>query len=85
MCPPETSKSHDVPLIPSSADDNTLPFSLRPATPAIDVRELFEFAFKKNASDIHLTEHTPPLLRIDGSLERTAMPALSRADTKRIV
>ena len=50
-----------------------------------DVRKLFELAFQRRASDIHLTEHTPPILRINGALERTAMPPLSRADTKRLV
>ncbi|PIQ84226.1 MAG: type IV pili twitching motility protein PilT [Candidatus Omnitrophica bacterium CG11_big_fil_rev_8_21_14_0_20_63_9] len=42
-------------------------------------------AFEQGASDIHLTEHTPPLVRIHGELQRTALPALSRADTKRLI
>ncbi|OGX38320.1 MAG: type IV pili twitching motility protein PilT [Omnitrophica WOR_2 bacterium RIFCSPHIGHO2_02_FULL_68_15] len=50
-----------------------------------DMRELFELAFARKASDIHLTEHTPPILRIHGSLQPTAFAPLSRADTKRMV
>jgi len=55
------------------------------ASALTDMRELFELAFKRSASDIHLTEHAPPLLRIHGDLERTQMAPLTRADTKRLV
>jgi twitching motility protein PilT len=50
-----------------------------------DVRQLFETAFEKKASDIHLTEHSPPMLRIHGVLLPTSLAALSRADTKRVI
>jgi len=53
--------------------------------PLTDMRELFQLAFERKASDIHLTEHTPPLLRIDGDLVPTTLPALTRADSKRLV
>ncbi len=53
--------------------------------PLTDMRELFDFAFAHRASDIHLTEHTPPMLRIDGSLQPTSLAPLSRAETKRLV
>ncbi len=85
MCPLESSESSELPQVQPSADQHALPLSLRPTNPPLDVRELFALAFKKNASDIHLTEHAPPLLRVDGNLERTTMPPLSRVDTKRIV
>jgi len=55
------------------------------AKPLADMRELFELAFQRKASDIHLTEHTPPILRVNGSLEPTTFAPLSRADTKRLV
>ncbi len=56
------------------------------AAPAVtDMRQLFELAFQRRASDIHLTEHTPPVLRIDGVLEPLPMAPLSRADTKRLI
>ena len=56
-----------------------------PTGPVEDMRELFELAFQRHASDIHLTEHTPPVLRIYGELMPTAFSPLSRADTKRLV
>ena len=50
-----------------------------------DMRELFELAAKRGASDLHLTEHTPPMLRIDGLLLPTEQPPLTRTDTRRLV
>ena len=49
------------------------------------MRELFRFASEQRASDIHLTEHAPPMLRIDGELTPTALPTLARAETKRLI
>jgi len=49
------------------------------------MRQLFELAFKERASDIHLTEQTPPILRIDGDLIQTSMAPLTRAETKRLI
>ena len=49
------------------------------------MRELFELAFARKASDIHLTEDTPPVLRVHGALQRTAFAPLSREDTRRLV
>jgi Tfp pilus assembly pilus retraction ATPase PilT len=42
--------------------------------PLMDMRELFQLAFERRASDIHLTEHSPPVLRIDGDLVPTTLP-----------
>ncbi len=42
------------------------------------LRELLLLAIQQGASDLHLTENTPPILRIDGDLtavEREALPA----------
>ena len=65
----------------------TDPITLVPdgAVPLTDIRTLFELAFKSEASDIHLTEHAPPVLRIHGELQPTLMAALTRADTKRLI
>ena len=49
------------------------------------MRELFELAFQRQASDIHITEDAPPVLRIYGALHPTSYPPLSRADTKRLI
>lgn len=56
-------------------------------TPAAlkDIRELFELAFERHASDIHLTENAPPMLRIDGALAPLPITPLPRAETKRLI
>lgn len=59
-----------------------MPAALAPLT---DMRSLFEHAFERRASDIHLTEHAPPMIRIDGNLQATGLAPLSRADTKRLI
>ena len=63
---------------PANGCNNTLPMFL-------DLRELFQCAFEQRASDIHLTEHTPPMLRIDGDLHPTTIAPLTRAETKRLI
>ena len=51
-----------------------------------DIRELFELAFERRASDIHLTEHAPAALRIDGELVSLPLAAsLTRAETKQLI
>ena len=50
-----------------------------------DLRQIFELAFQQQASDIHLTEHSPPILRIHGDLRPTEYPVLRREDTKRLI
>ncbi|NQT94939.1 MAG: type IV pilus twitching motility protein PilT [Candidatus Omnitrophica bacterium] len=52
---------------------------------ANDIKDLLQYAVDKNASDLHLTEGLPPIIRIDGLLERTTYPVLSRDDTKKII
>jgi twitching motility protein PilT len=51
----------------------------------IALHALFGLAAERGASDIHLTEHAPPVLRVDGELRRTSLPALSRAATKQLI
>lgn len=51
----------------------------------LDIRQLFQLALDRHASDLHLTEGLPPTLRIDGALVRAELPALSRLDTKRLI
>ncbi len=53
--------------------------------PAVDMRGIFEMAFQKGASDIHLTENAPPTLRIDGSLGPMSLPPLTRKETKLLI
>ncbi len=36
----------------------------------MDISELLAFAYKKNASDLHLSSGLPPLIRVDGEIKR---------------
>ena len=36
----------------------------------MDISELLAFAYKKNASDLHLSSGLPPLIRVDGDIKR---------------
>ncbi len=51
----------------------------------MELRDLLMLTIEKKASDLHLTEHTPPILRIDGRLTLAELPKLTREDTKRLV
>jgi twitching motility protein PilT len=51
----------------------------------IDIKELLRYAVDKDASDLHFTEGLPPIVRIDGILQPTTFPVLSREESKRII
>ena len=51
----------------------------------MELKELLMLAIEKKASDLHLTDKEPPILRIDGNLYRTKFPPMTRDDTKRII
>lgn len=51
----------------------------------MEIRDLLLLCIEKHASDLHLTEQEPPILRIDGKLHRTTMPLLSRDDLKKLI
>jgi twitching motility protein PilT len=51
----------------------------------MDIKELLEICIQKGSSDLHMTENEPPILRIDGKLLRTNMPALDKNDLKRLI
>ncbi len=51
----------------------------------IDIKELLQYAVDKDASDLHLTEDLPPTLRIDGELQHTTYPAVTRDDSKKAI
>ncbi len=52
----------------------------------MEIRELLVMCIERKASDLHLTEKEPPILRIDGKLTRMeAQSALTRDDLKRMV
>ena len=85
-----TSPGHPSP-VPTPTDTGGSPVTRHPSPEAeaaktvTDMRELFDLAFKRRASDIHLTEHTSPMLRVDGVLEPVSMAPLTRAETKRLI
>ncbi len=72
--------------VPPQAQGLTLFSSLPPGRPPLtDMRQAFEQAFQQGASDIHLTDQAPPILRIHGDLQPTEWAPLARADIKRLV
>ncbi len=51
----------------------------------IVLRELLLLTIQKGASDLHLTESTPPILRIDGQLIKADRPPFSREQLQEII
>jgi len=51
----------------------------------MEIHELLLLCIKKRASDLHLTECEPPILRIDGKLHRTELPLLTRDTSKKMI
>jgi twitching motility protein PilT len=51
----------------------------------MEIRDLLLLCIEKSASDLHLTEREPPILRIDGKLQRTNLPVVDRQDLKKAV
>ncbi len=49
-----------------------------------DLKDLLTLAFRKNASDIHITVGSVPIFRIDGRLIPHKGEVLSPTDTKRL-
>lgn len=51
----------------------------------MEIADLLLLCVEKRASDLHVTENEPPILRIDGKLYRTEMDKLTRADLKKMI
>ena len=51
----------------------------------MDLKELLLLAVSQKASDLHLTENSPPVLRIDGGLIFIDKPPLSRELLKKMI
>jgi twitching motility protein PilT len=51
----------------------------------MEIRELLSLTIEKGASDLHLTENEPPIIRIDGTLRRTESHAFRRDELKRLI
>lgn len=51
----------------------------------MEFRELLLLCIERKASDLHLTEGEPPILRIDGKIFRTSFGPLNRQDLKKMI
>ncbi len=51
----------------------------------MEIKDLLKMAIEKNASDLHITEGAPPILRIDGELVIMNMERLNQEQTKELV
>ncbi len=52
---------------------------------ALTIQELLQLAVEKDASDLHITTHIPPRLRIHGELVSIDHPPLSPAESKTLI
>jgi twitching motility protein PilT len=50
----------------------------------ITLHELLKTMVERGATDLHVTTNTPPVIRIDGSLERLPLPNFTAPETKRL-
>jgi twitching motility protein PilT len=51
----------------------------------MDISDLLKIALNADASDLHLSAELPPLLRIDGDIQPTAMPPLTQSQIHSLV
>src|SRR5205809_847644 len=51
----------------------------------ITIHHLLVEAIERGASDLHLTQGAPPILRIDGDLEMLDLPPLTSEDSRRMI
>jgi twitching motility protein PilT len=51
---------------------------------AVTLHELLKITVDRGATDLHITTNTPPVIRVDGALERLPLPALTAPETKRL-
>jgi twitching motility protein PilT len=51
----------------------------------LEINELLEEVIKRGASDLHITVGVPPVLRVNGVLQRMDLPKLSSDETREMV
>ncbi len=51
----------------------------------MDITELLAFSVQHNASDLHLSAGTPPLIRVDGDVRKLNIPAFDDKDVNALV
>lgn len=51
----------------------------------LDLRTLLMATIEKKASDLHITDNAPPIMRVYGKLIHTEFPKLNKEDTKKLI
>lgn len=51
----------------------------------MDITELLAFSVNNKASDLHLSAHMPPMLRIDGDIRRLDLPSLEHKEVHALI
>ncbi|TAM40804.1 type IV pilus twitching motility protein PilT, partial [bacterium] len=51
----------------------------------MEIHDLLLMCIQKGASDLHVTDNEPPILRIDGRLMRSSLEVLHKEDLKRMI
>jgi len=51
----------------------------------MEIRDLLLMCVEREASDLHITENEPPILRIDGMLQRLNLPKLDKHELKQLI
>jgi len=51
----------------------------------MDITELLAFSAKNGASDLHLSDGLPPMIRVDGEVRRINLPPLEHKEVHRLV
>ncbi len=51
----------------------------------VDIKDFLKLCIENKASDLHLTENSPPILRIDGKLVLTDRQVLTKDDLKKCI
>ena len=51
----------------------------------MDITELLAFSVQYNASDLHLSAGSPPLIRVDGDVRKLNIPAFEAKDVNALV
>ena len=51
----------------------------------VKIQQLFKLMVESGSSDLHITPHSPPAMRVSGEMVRVKIPALSQDDTRRLI
>lgn len=51
----------------------------------MDITELLAFSVKHNASDLHLSADSPPMIRVDGEVRKINIPALNHKQVHELI